>query len=118
MRQHARGGVSLQSLPHDFSRMNARSINCAAEEILTLDHAVAAVEVNHAEDFVLQLSEAQDQVVSDCSRRREKRAASHLVGQACASGVDDFVDRRLAHDAETMIVNEKRVERAHERAPS
>lgn len=118
MHQHARGGVSLNRFPHDFPRMNARRVNRAAEEFLALDHAVSAIEVDDAEDFVLQLSEAQDQIVPSGCRRSESRAASHFICHACARGVDDFLGRCLAHGAKVMIVDQKRIERAHERAPS
>jgi hypothetical protein len=51
--------------------MHTRTIDGATEKILTLDHAMPAVEVDHAEDFMLQLCEAQDQIVASGLWRSE-----------------------------------------------
>ena len=116
--EYARRGILSQSFLHPFPRMDACAVDRAAEEILALDHAMPAVEVDHAKDFVRQRREVQDEIVPRCSRRRKRRAPAHSVRHADAGGCDGFIGRRLAHGTEAMIMDEKRIERAHERAPS
>ena len=116
--QQARGGIMPQGFLHHFARMDARAIDRATEEILALDDSMPAIEVDHAEDFVRQCRKAKDQIVPGRSGRRERSTPAHPMRHADAGGRDNFIGRRLAHGTEVMIVNEKRIERAHERAPS
>src|SRR6186713_1319989 len=52
VREDQRGGVVLQRLAHDLARMDAGTVDGAAEHFLEMNEPVPVVQVQAAEDFV------------------------------------------------------------------
>ncbi len=67
--------IVVQRLLHDFARMDTRAIERAAEQLLERDHAMTAVEIEYAEDFVWAIREPGDEPALDGGGVRERLAA-------------------------------------------
>ena len=63
VRQNGGAGIDAQRGPHDFTGMDAGTVDCAGKELLAVDDAMTVVEPQHVEFFMSQGSQAHSQKV-------------------------------------------------------
>jgi hypothetical protein len=66
MREDYRGSVLLQGFLHDLTGVNRRSVDRALEHLLVADQTIAPIQEDHGEDFSLERSEFEAQVIASC----------------------------------------------------
>src|SRR5438067_2367687 len=93
MRKYQSGGVTLQSLLHDFARVYRGAVEGAAEEFDELDHPMPVVKKQAAERFEFARSESQGQKIPGCLRRRQGATAPYAARDLLARRSDDFLCR-------------------------
>ena len=87
---HCRG-IAGERLLHDLAGVDAGAVHGAAEERGELDDAVAVVEEEDREDFVLEGSQVEAQVLAGVAGARERAAAANALGEDRSGGVEDLV---------------------------
>ena len=87
------GGVAGQGFLDDLARVDAGAVHGAAEEWRELDDAVAVVEEEDREDFVLKWCELVAQVVAGVAGARERAAAADALGEDRSGCVEHLLVR-------------------------
>ena len=98
------GGILFEGFFDDFAGVNRCAVDRTLEHFLVADEPVAFVEEDHGEDFSLEGSEFEAEVISRGLGAGEMCAAPDAMRHMLAGCCDDFFETRLANAGRGVFI--------------